>query len=269
MGLLYAAFPGASRSMNQSRCWAKERGARSLRGRRGKAASAAGAAASASRGASAAMVGASNRAARGRSTPKRAAIRARSWVARSEWPPRSKKLSWTPTVERPRSSCQIPASVSSSPVAGATYGVASPGRAWTVVAGDRRRRGLSPSGASASTGFLSLSSRFPSNTVAVRRDTWAGSRAAAARRRGSRASRRAHRRARAGRASSGRAPGPGAGPRRAAGPAGRPFPRRRSASARLLRVWPGPTSRKTRPGSRASSASPSAKRTGASIWRTQ
>ena len=47
-------------------------------------------------------------------------------VARSEWPPRSKKLSSTPTRSRRSTSAQIPASTSSTCVRGATY-VASAG----------------------------------------------------------------------------------------------------------------------------------------------
>ena len=49
------------------------------------------------RRASSATVGASNRRRSGSSTPKAARIREITWVASSEWPPRSKKSSWTPT----------------------------------------------------------------------------------------------------------------------------------------------------------------------------
>src|SRR5215212_9400126 len=42
-------------------------------------------------------------------------------VASSEWPPRSKKLSWTPTRSRPSTSAQTLASTSSTCVRGAAY----------------------------------------------------------------------------------------------------------------------------------------------------
>ena len=53
-----------------------------------------------------------------------------TWVASSEWPPSSKKSSWTPTcVDAPAPRAQMPASSSSVGVRGATYACASSGRA--------------------------------------------------------------------------------------------------------------------------------------------
>ena len=56
-----------------------------------------------------ATVGASNRARSGISTPNASRSRETTWVASSEWPPRSKKLSWTPTRSSPSTSPQIAA----------------------------------------------------------------------------------------------------------------------------------------------------------------
>ena len=58
--------------------------------------------------------------------PSRFSMRAISRAASREWPPRSKKLSWTPTRSRPSTSAQISASTSSTGVRGATSPGAGP-----------------------------------------------------------------------------------------------------------------------------------------------
>ena len=55
-------------------------------------------------------------------------MRAIRRVPRSECPPRSKKLSWTPTSSVPRTSLQASARVRSNSVRGATKAAASSGR---------------------------------------------------------------------------------------------------------------------------------------------
>ncbi len=66
-------------------------------------------------------MGASKSARSGISTPKLSRTRETMRVARSEWPPSSKKSAWTPTRSAPSTSAQIPASTSSVGVEGATY----------------------------------------------------------------------------------------------------------------------------------------------------
>src|SRR5262249_43791915 len=63
-----------------------------------------------------ATVGASNRVRRGRSTPSPSRTRAITWVARSECPPRSKKLSWIDSRSRPSTCAQRSATTSSTGV---------------------------------------------------------------------------------------------------------------------------------------------------------
>src|SRR5690606_4014757 len=66
-------------------------------------------------------VGSSNRARNGISTPNRSHALDTTCVASNEWPPSSKKLSCTPTRSSPSTSAQIPATISSTGVRGATY----------------------------------------------------------------------------------------------------------------------------------------------------
>ncbi len=87
-------------------------------GRRGGAAEPA--SAPATRSASRATVGASKSARTGRCVPNASATRAATRVARSEWPPSAKKSSSTPTRSTPSTSAQIPASVASAALRGAT-----------------------------------------------------------------------------------------------------------------------------------------------------
>ncbi len=75
------------------------------------------------------MVGASKSTEMGKSTWYAFLIIANSRTAISEWPPRSKKLSSTPTCSTPSSSSQKPASVRSMSLPGATYAESSSGRA--------------------------------------------------------------------------------------------------------------------------------------------
>src|SRR5208282_5244590 len=75
-----------------------------------------------------ATVGTSNKRRNGMSTWKASRIRETAWVAKSEWPPRSKKLSWMPTRPRSRTWAQIPTSSSSVGVRGATNVLSSSGR---------------------------------------------------------------------------------------------------------------------------------------------
>ena len=58
-----------------------------------------------------------------------ARTRVSTWYSESELPPRSKKLSWTPTCSTRSNSRQMMASVSSSGVRGATYAFVTPARA--------------------------------------------------------------------------------------------------------------------------------------------
>mmetsp|Transcript_19852 Transcript_19852/g.63075 ORF Transcript_19852/g.63075 Transcript_19852/m.63075 type:complete len:375 (+) Transcript_19852:570-1694(+) len=70
-----------------------------------------------------ATVGPAKMRGRSSSTPKSSASRADSCVAASEWPPRSKKLSFRPTRERPKMSASTAATRSSVPDRGATNSV--------------------------------------------------------------------------------------------------------------------------------------------------
>ena len=68
-----------------------------------------------------------------RSVPKARLIRETTLIARSECPPRSKKLSWTPTGCTPSNSCHIRHMVCSTEFVGATYAFGRSGRAWVGV----------------------------------------------------------------------------------------------------------------------------------------
>ncbi len=94
--------------------------------------------------ASAATVGRSNSRRSGSSTPKLSRTREITWVASSEWPPRSKKLSWMPTVSRASSAAQIAASRSSAGLRGAAKSAAALRRSGA----GRARRSTLPVGAS-------------------------------------------------------------------------------------------------------------------------
>ncbi|CAM3631138.1 hypothetical protein COSO111634_21245 [Corallococcus soli] len=71
--------------------------------------------------ASESRVGASKRVVRDSSTPKEARMRETTWVTSREWPPSSKKLSWTPTRSTRSTSLQSTASFCSVSLRGATY----------------------------------------------------------------------------------------------------------------------------------------------------
>ncbi len=107
-GMLYVALGPSSWCRNHRRRCAKDSGTSSGR----SCGSSAGLARPASRrcSASAATVGASNSTRTASSAPSVARIREISRVASSEWPPRSKKLSSTPTWARPSTSANSPAS---------------------------------------------------------------------------------------------------------------------------------------------------------------
>ena len=81
--------------------------------------------ASESRRARPATVGSSKRSISGRFRPRTAFTREITWKPRSEWPPSSKKLSWTPTAPTPKTSLQIAASFPSSSVRGRTNSTSS------------------------------------------------------------------------------------------------------------------------------------------------
>ena len=105
-------LPGSSWSRNQSRCWAKESGRSPVAAGRARSGGAGGVRRRRGRAASAGpgrRPWAPRRAARsGSSTPKASRTRATTWVASSEWPPRSKKSSSAPDrARRPRTSPQI------------------------------------------------------------------------------------------------------------------------------------------------------------------
>ena len=116
-GMLYAALPGSSWSMNHSRCCANDSG--SADPSRGSATSGGACVPSSSawsdsmRPASPATVGASKSARSGSSTPNACRTRETTRVASSECPPSPKKSSSTPTRSSPSTSPQIPASISS------------------------------------------------------------------------------------------------------------------------------------------------------------
>src|SRR6185369_11817250 len=76
--------------------------------------------------ANAATVGLSKRTRSGSSTENAWSTREVTWAATSEWPPRAKKSSSTPTRCRSSTSSQIPASTSSTGLRGATYAPPSP-----------------------------------------------------------------------------------------------------------------------------------------------
>ena len=126
--MLYAALPGSIWSRNHSRCCANDSGNSSGRGAR----RAAGAVArwwppSRPPRASSATVGASN-STRAEARPRTSTrMRDITCVAKSEWPPSSKKWSWRPTRSTRARSLQMLASTSSAPVRGATYAGASRG----------------------------------------------------------------------------------------------------------------------------------------------
>ncbi len=121
LAMWYAVLPGARRSRNQSRSWAKEAGTGSRSGgRRGIATPAEElASCAATTLASRSSVGFSKSWRTDSSTPKAVRTRETSWVASREWPPRSKKSSWTPTRSWRSSSAQSPASTSSTGFRGA------------------------------------------------------------------------------------------------------------------------------------------------------
>ena len=120
-----ATSPGSSWSMNQSRCWANDSGRSPARGHRHdrRRRHSARRRAAPPRSARPAPPRSAPRTARAGPAPPRTRSRncEITCVASSEWPPRSKKLSSTPTRSTPRTSLQIPASISSTGVRGATY----------------------------------------------------------------------------------------------------------------------------------------------------
>ncbi len=101
-------------------------------------------------------VGESNRTCRGSSEWKFSITRVTILVAASEWPPRSKKLSWMPTRSTPRISAQMSANCRSSSQRGAMKGVSRTGR---VSAGSGR--------AARSTLFCGLSGMLSNLTKAA------------------------------------------------------------------------------------------------------
>jgi hypothetical protein len=109
--------------MNQSRSCAKESGNGPARpvGTTGGSTGSPARRISSTRPAISATVGPSKSARSGSSTPNSSRTREITRVPRSECPPRSKKLSSTPTRSRRSTSAQIPASTSSTGVRGATY----------------------------------------------------------------------------------------------------------------------------------------------------
>ena len=120
---MYSALSGSNWSRNHSRCWAKDRERGPSRGRTGIVGTTAEPSVTASAGsaaASPATVGVVNSARGETSTPKAARSREITRMLRMESPPSSKKLSSTPTRSTPSTSAQIPASVASASVRGAT-----------------------------------------------------------------------------------------------------------------------------------------------------
>ncbi len=109
--------------MNHSRCCAKDSGSSPVRGTGASGGSVRPCvslrAASTCR-ASSPSVGAEKSSRTAKSVPKTARMRETTWVASSEWPPSSKKLSSTPTRETPSTWAQISASNTSVGVRGAT-----------------------------------------------------------------------------------------------------------------------------------------------------
>ncbi len=122
--MLYVELPGSSWSMNHSRCCAKDSGSSPVRGTGASGGSVlppvAPRATSTCR-ASAPRVGAAKSSRTGSSVPKTARMREATWVASSEWPPSSKKLSPLLTRETPSTWVQMSASSSSVGVLGGAY----------------------------------------------------------------------------------------------------------------------------------------------------
>ncbi len=108
--------------MNHSRCCARDSGSSPVRGTGtsgGRAKPGAGCRAASTCRASAPSVGVAKNSRRESSAPRAERMRETTWVASSEWPPRSKKLSSAPTRGTPSNRAQMSASSVSVGVRGA------------------------------------------------------------------------------------------------------------------------------------------------------
>src|SRR5205807_1781491 len=112
---------GSRRSRNHSRSCAKESGSGSLRSAGTSGGPSTSGRACATTSARRATVCAAKTSRSATSTPNAALTRESICVASSEWPPRAKKPSWTPTRSAPRTSRQMATIVSSAGVRGGTY----------------------------------------------------------------------------------------------------------------------------------------------------
>ncbi len=128
VGTMYSAEPGSSWCRNHSRCCANDSGSSPSRGT-GLTGGALTPAAPSITWASPAIVGWSNSAETGTSVPNTSRTRDTSWVASSEWPPSSKKLTCAAGRSTPRTCVQIPASSSCAGPEGGTYWPSAP--AWS------------------------------------------------------------------------------------------------------------------------------------------